>query len=78
MDFIERIFDVAPDGGNGLTELAILLAVACLAAGAVWLLRRRVRLGCVADRGRDRRLVRSHQAPNKILRFQHDAFEVSE
>jgi hypothetical protein len=52
MDFIERIFDIAPDGGNGLTESAVLLAVACVAAGAVWLLRRRVRLGCVVDRGK--------------------------
>ncbi|HUA64178.1 MAG TPA: hypothetical protein VML19_35880 [Verrucomicrobiae bacterium] len=37
MDFIERIFHIAPDGGNGLTEAAILLACAFVAAGAVWL-----------------------------------------
>jgi hypothetical protein len=43
MDFIERIFDIAPDGGDGLMELAILLAVACAAAGAVWLLRGQAR-----------------------------------
>jgi hypothetical protein len=27
MDFIERIFGVSPDGGNGSTEAIILLAV---------------------------------------------------
>jgi hypothetical protein len=27
MDFIERIFHVAPDGGSGLLEMAILLVV---------------------------------------------------
>jgi hypothetical protein len=29
MDFVERIFHIAPDGGNGLTELAIMFAIAC-------------------------------------------------
>ena len=27
MDFIERIFHLAPDGGNGLLELSLVLAV---------------------------------------------------
>jgi len=27
MDFIERIFHISPDGGNGLWELAIALLV---------------------------------------------------
>jgi len=39
MNFIERIFGVAPDGGNGLFELALLAAVAFLFALPV---RRRV------------------------------------
>jgi uncharacterized OsmC-like protein len=29
MDFIERIFHIAPDGGNGLTEWAIVLVGLC-------------------------------------------------
>jgi hypothetical protein len=29
MDFIERIFHLAPDGGNGLTEWAIVLVCVC-------------------------------------------------
>ncbi|MER9128038.1 hypothetical protein NKH81_34500 [Mesorhizobium sp. M0959] len=43
MDFIERIFGVAPDGGDGTTEmLYILVAVALGAMGvARWWLRRR-------------------------------------
>jgi hypothetical protein len=30
MDFVERIFAIAPDGGSGVLELSILLAVAVL------------------------------------------------
>ena len=26
MDFIERIFHLSPDGGSGMTEMAIILA----------------------------------------------------
>jgi len=38
MDFIERMLGIAPDGGNGLTELALL--VACVAAVViVWRVR---------------------------------------
>jgi hypothetical protein len=29
MDFIERVFHIAPDGGNGLTEWAIVQACGC-------------------------------------------------
>jgi hypothetical protein len=29
MHFIEKLFQIAPDGGNGLTELAIVLALFC-------------------------------------------------
>lgn len=32
MDFIERIFGVSPDGGDGSTELLYLLAGAAIAA----------------------------------------------
>lgn len=28
MNFIEQLFGIAPDGGNGMTELALFLAVA--------------------------------------------------
>jgi hypothetical protein len=37
MDFVERIFHIAPDGGSGLMELAILLTIACVVTGALWL-----------------------------------------
>ena len=30
MDFIERWFHVSPDGGNGMTELALLIAISLL------------------------------------------------
>jgi hypothetical protein len=42
MDFIERLFHIAPDGGNGLTELAICLALIFVSA-AVLVLRRRAK-----------------------------------
>jgi hypothetical protein len=41
MDFIERIFHVAPDGGNGMTELAIVAVVIFVSAAVYWLRRRR-------------------------------------
>jgi hypothetical protein len=31
VDFIERLFHISPDGGSGLTEWAILLALAGIA-----------------------------------------------
>ncbi|MER9677117.1 hypothetical protein [Mesorhizobium sp. M0208] len=43
MDFIERIFGVAPDGGDGTTEMlyiAVALVVAATVAAPVWLRRR--------------------------------------
>ena len=40
MQWIEQLFHVAPDGGNGITE-AIVLSVTMLAAG-VMIARRRV------------------------------------
>lgn len=37
MDFVERWLGVAPDGGNGAVELAVLMACACAAlAAALW------------------------------------------
>ncbi|WP_164897969.1 MULTISPECIES: hypothetical protein [unclassified Mesorhizobium] len=43
MDFIERIFGVAPDGGDGTTEM-LYIAVALVVAGMLvarrWLSRR--------------------------------------
>lgn len=44
MDFIERIFHIAPDGGTGYLELAIAL-VCVLLPGAVLLLRKTVVAG---------------------------------
>jgi hypothetical protein len=41
MDFIERIFGVSPDGGDGTTE-ALYLTVA-IALGIAWLARNRLR-----------------------------------
>jgi hypothetical protein len=32
MDFVERIFQISPDGGNGVTELTIALAIFCIFA----------------------------------------------
>ncbi len=41
MDFIERVFGLAPDGGSGLWELSIILAaVALMVAWRVRRLRR--------------------------------------
>ncbi|WP_352570683.1 hypothetical protein [Mesorhizobium opportunistum] len=43
MDFIERIFGVAPDGGDGRTEMlyiAVALAVAAMVVAHRWLRRR--------------------------------------
>lgn len=42
MDFIEKIFHVAPDGGNGLVELSIVLGfLTLIAAFFVFLTKRR-------------------------------------
>ena len=37
MDFIERLFGISPDHGNGLTELAFLLVFFLAAAIGYWL-----------------------------------------
>jgi len=36
MDFIERLFGVSPDGGNGTTEALILFAVTVVVMTLVW------------------------------------------
>jgi len=41
MDFIERIFGLSPDHGSGVTELAVVLALAGSLSLAVGLWRRR-------------------------------------
>ena len=35
MDWIERLFHISPDGGNGSLELAIFIAVVTLAGAAL-------------------------------------------
>ena len=49
MDFIERIFGVSPDGGNGSTEAIILLAVTIALAMVV----RRRRASRATTRAKD-------------------------
>jgi len=41
MDFIERIFGISPDGGDGTTETLYLMVVVALGVG--WLMRNRIR-----------------------------------
>ena len=41
MDFIERIFGLSPDHGSGVSEIAVLLALAASLSLAVGLWRRR-------------------------------------
>jgi hypothetical protein len=42
MDFIERIFGVSPDGGNGSLE-ALYVIAAVIAIGGLWMLWKRRR-----------------------------------
>jgi hypothetical protein len=39
MDFIERLFDISPDGGDGSTEMMIIGVAVLLAALVAWRLR---------------------------------------
>jgi hypothetical protein len=41
MDFIERIFHVAPDGGNGTLELKIVLALVIVPLATLLLVKMR-------------------------------------
>ena len=46
MQFIEKIFQIAPDGGNGLTEAALFIAVGIILIALVvrpYLRRRKLR-----------------------------------
>ena len=43
MDFIERIFHIAPDGGTGAMELAIVLLLVINSLAAAMLRKRRSR-----------------------------------
>jgi hypothetical protein len=36
MDFIEKVFHIAPDGGNGMTELAFLLVIFAVIGCVAW------------------------------------------
>ena len=36
MDFIERMFGVSPDGGDGSTELMIIAALVLIAVAVTW------------------------------------------
>ena len=36
MDFIERMFGISPDGGDGTTELMIIAAFVLIAVIATW------------------------------------------
>ena len=36
MDFIERLFGISPDGGSGLTEFGVLLAIAAVLLVVKW------------------------------------------
>ena len=48
MFFIEQLFGISPDGGNGATELLFVSGILiCIVAGAVW--RARVRFAKLSD-----------------------------
>jgi hypothetical protein len=36
MDFIERIFGISPDGGDGSTELLFFVAIVAILAAVSW------------------------------------------
>lgn len=40
MDFIERLFGISPDGGNGMTEAMFVAAIAAIVVLAVYRRRR--------------------------------------
>lgn len=39
MDFVEKMFGVAPDGGSGALELLIVLALTTTAMAPLWMLK---------------------------------------
>ena len=53
MDWIERLFGISPDGGNGYFEWVIVLFVVFLAVAPFWRrFRRRLRVPKVVSRRR--------------------------
>jgi hypothetical protein len=44
MNFIEQLFHIAPDGGNGMTELSFFIAIVSAIALVLWRHIRRVRM----------------------------------
>jgi hypothetical protein len=51
VDFIERWLHVSPDGGNGMYEAALLVALVLFVA-AVWRVATRARRGSIRSRSR--------------------------
>jgi len=47
MDFIERVFSIAPDGGSGSTELMIFSGVILIAIVVAW---RRMTAACAPQK----------------------------
>ncbi|MBV8193711.1 MAG: hypothetical protein JOY64_34995 [Alphaproteobacteria bacterium] len=45
MDFIEQLFGLSPDNGDGSTEMLWLVVLALVIAGVVYFRRQRRRLG---------------------------------
>ena len=45
MDFIEQLFGLSPDNGDGSTEIVWLVVLALVIAGIVYFRRQRRRLG---------------------------------
>jgi hypothetical protein len=56
MDFIERIFHIAPDGGTGALELSFLIMFLIAPIAAVMVVRRRRAQNLQGQRGRERDL----------------------
>jgi len=42
MDFIERIFGLSPDGGDGTFELSLIIVPLLIAAALVWIRWRKI------------------------------------
>jgi hypothetical protein len=53
MHFIESFFGISPDGGNGMSEVAIVVSIV-LAAGLYWKVRRFLRVNRTCDLENDR------------------------
>ena len=56
MNFIERIFHIAPDGGTGTLELSFLMVVLIVPIAALMVARRRRARSSQAKLGREREL----------------------